>query len=660
MSPSEHTRRIDSNVGEALTRVTEALPAGEDRPGQREMAVAVGRAIADRRPLIVQAGTGTGKSLAYLVPAVVSGAKVVVATATKALQDQLAGKDLPFLEEHGGRPFTFAVLKGRSNYVCLQRIHEATTSDVQLALDGTVTRSVDEQVRRLATWAETSATGDRAELDEEPSPQAWAAVSVGPRECPGATRCPRGQECFAERARAAADGADVVVVNTHLYSLSLEAEGAFLPDHDVVVIDEGHQFEDVVSATFGLELTGGRLVNLARIAGAIVEDPKTTADLEKAGTRVSEALAEHVERRLRGPLDPDLADALALARGRADALMATLRRLPDDGPGDVGARKQRALKGAGTLIDDIDWITGAPANHVLWVEGTPASAVLKGAPIDVAEVLKDSLWPGRTVVLTSATIPAGLGERLGLDAGAFTELDVGSPFDYEANALLYCAAHLPDPRSGAYEDQMHVDLEALIQAAGGRTLALFTSYRAMNAAAEALRHRLPGALLTQTELPKPVLMNRFAAEESTSLFATMGFWQGIDVPGRSLALVTIDRLPFPRPDEPLLQARRERARADAFRLVDLPRAATLLAQGAGRLIRTGTDQGVVAVLDPRLATNARYRWDIVRALPPMRRTRDRAEAEAFLAAIAADGSVDGPSDRSRGAEATRVADGPDE
>ncbi len=598
------------------------------------MALAVGRAIADRRPLIVQAGTGTGKSLAYLVPAVVSGAKIVVATATKALQDQLAGKDLPFLAEHVDRPFTFAVLKGRSNYVCLQRVHEATTSDVQLTLGGTTPRSLDEQVRRLAEWAETSATGDRAELDEEPSPQAWAAVSVGPRECPGAARCPCGSTCFTERARAAAAEADVVVVNTHLYSLSLEAGGVLLPDHDVAVVDEAHQFEDVVSATFGLELTGGRLANLARVAAAIVADPKTTVDLEHAATRLSEALSEQVGRRLRGVLDQDLAEALALARSRAETLLSTLRRLPDDGPGDVGARKQRALKAAGTLIDDIDWIVDTPASHVVWVEGTPASPVLKGAPIDVAEVLKESPWQGATVVLTSATIPSGLGERLGLDVGAFDALDVGSPFDYEANALLYCAAHLPDPRSSAYEDLMHADLEALIKAAGGRTLALFTSYRAMNAAAEALAGRLPGEMLTQNDLPKPVLMSRFAAEESTSLFATMGFWQGIDVPGRSLALVTIDRLPFPRPDEPLLQARRERARADAFRLVDLPRAATLLAQGAGRLIRTQTDRGVVAVLDPRLATNARYRWDIVRALPPMRRTRDRAEAEAFLSAIA--------------------------
>ncbi|MGZ4728134.1 MAG: ATP-dependent DNA helicase [Acidimicrobiales bacterium] len=626
-------RRIDGHVRAALAAATAALPAGEDRPGQVEMAVAVGRAITDRRPLIVQAGTGTGKSLAYLVPAVVSGTKVVVATATKALQDQLADKDLPFLAEHLDRPFEFAVLKGRSNYVCRQRVHEATTSDAQGTLEGTRDTSVDDEVRRLADWAETSPTGDRAELDFEPSVRAWSAVSVGPRECPGASNCPRGGECFAEQARATAAEADVVVVNTHLYSLSLEAGGALLPEHDVVVIDEAHQFEDVVSNTFGLELSAGRFTNLARIAQAIVADPDTIADLELAGSRIADALADDVGRRLRGAMDVDLADAVVAARGKVERLLSTLRSVPDDGPGDVGARKQRALKAAGTMIDDLDYVSDVPVSHVAWIEGSADSPVLKVAPVDVAEVLHTALEDGPTVVFTSATIPSSLGERLGLDAGTFDVLDVGSPFDYPTNALLYCAAHLPDPRHATYEEQMHRELEALLVAAGGRTLALFTSYRAMNAAADALRPRVPWPILTQNDLPKPALVAKFAAEEETSLFATMGFWQGIDVPGPSLSLVTIDRLPFPRPDEPLLQARRERARADAFRVVDLPRAATLLAQGAGRLIRRSTDTGVVAVLDPRLANSASYRWEIVKALPPMRRTRELADAEAVLRSI---------------------------
>ncbi|MBA2496763.1 MAG: ATP-dependent DNA helicase, partial [Acidimicrobiia bacterium] len=258
---------------------------------------------------------------------------------------------------------------------------------------------------------------------------------------------------------------------------------------------------------------------------------------------------------------------------------------------------------------------------------------LRVAPVDVAATL-EPLWDEVAAVLTSATIPVGLAARVGLPERTTTVLDVGSPFDFAANGLLYCAAHLPDPRNAAWEAGAHEELAALITAAGGRTLALFTSWRAMTAALDAVRPLVDVPVLAQGDRPKPALVDAFTADEPTCLFATLGFWQGIDVPGRTLSLVVIDRLPFPRPDEPLTQARRERAGPRAFGAVDLPRATTLLAQGAGRLLRSGTDRGVVAVLDPRLA-KASYRWDIVRALPPMRRTRHRAEAEAFLREITA-------------------------
>jgi len=300
------------------------------------------------------------------------------------------------------------------------------------------------------------------------------------------------------------------------------------------------------------------------------------------------------------------------------------------GPGDVGARKQRAMKAATSLIDDLDAVAEVRPGEVSWVEGTVEQPVLRVAPIDVAELLRETLWDTTTAVLTSATLPAALPERVGLPAGRYTTDDVGSPFDYERQALLYCAAHLPDPRSATFDAAVHDELAALIEAAGGRTMALFTSYRALHLAVEALRERVDVPILSQDDLPKPALVARFRDDPESCLFATMGFWQGVDVPGATLSLVTIDRLPFPRPDDPLLQARRERARADAFRLVDLPRATTLLAQGAGRLVRTATDRGVVAVLDPRMATSPSYRWEVVRALPPMRRTRDQAVAAAFL------------------------------
>jgi len=590
------------------------------------MCEAVSEALAIDRSLVVQAGTGTGKTLAYLVPAALSGQRTVVATATKALQDQLAHKDLPHLAEHLQGELSFAVLKGRANYLCLQRLSELSGPEEQLGLEG-VEKLPKQALAALRLWADSTDTGDRADLPEEPPRRVWESVSVSSRECPGAQRCPKGDECFAERARHRAAEADVVVVNTHLYGLDLAAEGAVLPEHDVVVFDEAHQLEDVVTATAGVELGASRLTAVAAAARRVLQAPDLIGDVTAAADLLREALAEHRGRRLR-VLPDEVADALVFARGRVETLMASLREVPSDQP-EVDTRKARALKLTGGLIDDVAVALEVPEDDVCWVEGEPP--VLRVAPIDVSDLLRVGVWQVRTAILTSATIPEALPDRLGLDDA--TELVVDSPFDFEEQALLYCAAHVPDPRQPGWSEAVHDELAALIEAAGGRTLALFTSWRAVDEAAEAVGARIRTRILTPDQLPKAALLEAFRSEEETSLFATMGFWQGVDVPGASLSLVAIDRLPFARPDEPLLQARRERAGRDAFRLVDLPRATTLLAQGAGRLIRTSTDRGVVAVLDPRLAT-AGYRWDLIRALPPMRRTKDRAEVEAFLAGLA--------------------------
>jgi ATP-dependent DNA helicase DinG len=618
----------------ALDRVTAKLPGGETRDGQREMAAAVAAAVKERRHLVVQAGTGTGKSLAYLVPAIVAGRRTVVATATKALQDQLAGKDLPFLKEHLDIEVTWAMLKGRSNYVCRQRLREiAKGGDEQLALDGLAERASSAELAELAAWAEDSPTGDRAELPREPSPSAWAAVSVSARECPGASRCPSGGNCFAEAARAAAAEASLVVVNQHLYGLHVASGGVLLPEHDVVVIDEAHAFEDVVSATAGLDIAASRFSTLARAIGAILDDQPTTDGLEAVAARWDRALMPEVGRRLKGGLGEELGTLVALAVERTDRALAGLRAIDPGTNAEAGARKQRAMQLAGSLLDELHLLSAPGPTNVLWIEGPDSRPSLRLAPLDVASLLAEGAWPNVTAVLTSATIPPGLDHAVGLPTERLVDLDVGSPFDYEQQALLYCAASLPDPRQPGFDEAVHDELEALIDAAGGRTLALFTSFRAMDAAAEALRGRVDHPIMTQRERPKPALLAAFSADPATCLFATMGFWQGVDVPGPSLSLVTIDRLPFPRPDEPLLQARRELAREAAFRTVDLPRAVTLMAQGVGRLIRSTDDRGVVAVLDPRLATSKSYRWDIVRALPPMRRTRDRAEAEQFLKSL---------------------------
>ncbi len=663
----------------ALGRATAGLPSREDRPQQRAMALAVARAIEDERHLIVRAGTGTGKSLAYLVPALCLGARVVVSTATKALQDQLAGKDLPIVAGSTRDHLRFAVLKGRANYICRQRVEELAGAGQQLALEAPgreAQTALAKEVWRLVEWGRGEGargrsrrggtagpkTGDRAELSFEPSDLAWAQVSTGWRECPGASECPSGGECFAELARKRAGEADVVVVNTHLYATSLALEeAAILPQHALVVFDEAHELEDIVSAAFGFEVGGARLVALARLARTAGVSPAVAGPVEDMSSSLAGVLRVHRDKALARPLDQDLAAVLALARERVGGLSEELRKLQrasgqggdnavgtggrargseERGPSrsgrsaaDAGAARQRAQKAASHLLDDLNALLELSEGRLAWVEGPENAPVVRVAPIDVGAALAGKLWSAEhapTAVLTSATIPPRLGERLGLAPGSFEQRDVGSPFSYGEQALLYCPLHLPDPRSAGYEAAMHEELVALIEASEGRALALFTSWRAMRAAAEVVRNKVPWRVLAQGELPKPKLVAEFSSDEHSCLFATMGFWQGVDVPGPALSLVTIDRLPFPRPDDPLLSARRSALGPRAFALIDLPRAATLLAQGAGRLVRSRLDLGVVAVLDRRLG-KAPYRWELVDALPPMRRTRSRADVVAFLA-----------------------------
>lgn len=615
-------------VTEALARVVGALPAAEDRPGQREMAAAVAAAIGTGRHLVVQAGTGTGKTIGYLVPAILAGRRVVVATATKALQDQLASKDLPFLQDHVDAPFTWAVLKGRSNYICRQRLDELESRENgQLEMEE-FANTTRVEIRRLGEWAKRTTTGDQADLDFAPSDRAWRAVSVGSDECPGATRCPKGSVCFAEAARDVAREADVVVVNMHLYGLHVGSGGAILPEHDVLVVDEAHQLEDIMSDTVGLELSGGRFTLLTAALKRILDDPAVVGPVAEAGVALRDVLGPHLGKRLPQPFPADLQDTLVELRGRIQRAQDALRAIETD-VDDAKQRKLRAQQLATRLQEGIDVAVGTLDGYVAFVGGGPDFPRLEIAPLDVGPVLAKGVWGDHTAILTSATIPSSLAARVGLPANGFEQLDVGSPFDYEHHALLYCAMHLPDPRSPKFGAAVHDELTALITAAGGRTLALFTSYRALDAAVEAVRDRVDVPVLSQRDLPKNALVKAFSDDEHTCLFATSGFFQGVDIPGRTLSLVVVDRIPFPRPDDPLLSARRELLGTAAFGEIDIPRAAMLLAQATGRLIRSATDRGVVAVMDPRLGT-ANYRWDIVRALPPMRRTRHRSDAEAFL------------------------------
>ena len=703
---------MPDDVTGMLAAVAAELPGGgESRQGQQQMAEAVGRAIDNRRHLVVQAGTGTGKSLAYLIPAALSGERVVVATATKALQDQLAHYDLPQVAAVAGADFSFAVLKGRSNYLCRQRVSEIGGRGDQLSLqpgsadppdaddplgsssgggdtavpdDPAEVGRLGDQVRRLVRWADDTTTGDRSELAFEPHFRAWAMVSTTARECPGAFRCPSGRDCFAEAARAQAAEADVVVVNTHLYGAHLASGGVVLPPHQVVVFDEAHEVEEVMTDSLGVEIGPGRFRALAATTRPLL-DPSSSGALDTVegvadlGDLLHRVLGPLTGQRLaalalvgEGPsataespapepqgldlglgepettprprppgvpiADPELDQVLALAVGRVGRLIDHLRQAEreagDDAPGPERSRRDRALLAAGHLAADLARLSVLTDDEVAWVDGGARAPSLRVSPIDVGPLLTEQLWGSVTGVLTSATVPLGLADRLGMPSGRCDELDVGSPFDYRHNALLYVPRTLPDRRSPEAEPALHDELEVLITAAGGRTLALFTSWRAMHAAVEALRVRLDVPVLAQSDLPKPALVEAFRSDDATCLFATLGFWQGVDVPGPTLSLVTVDRIPFPRPDEPVLQARRERAGPGAFSAVDLPRAGTLLAQGAGRLIRSAHDRGVVAVLDSRLAT-ARYRGALLTRVPPMKRTVSRDEVVAFLHEITA-------------------------
>ncbi len=618
----------------ALAAATEALEQAEHRPGQVEMAELVEHAIESGRHLVVQAGTGTGKTLAYLVPVITGHKRAVVATATKALQDQLATKDLPFLAEHLDTPFDFAILKGRSNYVCLQRLKEMSSgAQGQLELDNlaVVTRA---EIKRIGEWAADSPTGDQSELDWAPSDASWRSVSVGSDECPGADRCPLGDPCFAEKARRRAAAADVIVVNTHLYGLNVASDNAILPEHDVVIFDEAHVLEDTMSDTVGVQIAPGRFTALSGVVGKIIDDPALVGAIAETGTWLRDVLADQLGQRLQSPLPDELQELLNDARLRLADVNDTLMAINTDND-DAKQRKLRAQMLTGRSIAQLDLAIEGRDGYVAFVSGSRDSPRLELAPLDVGPTMAEQVWNQRTAVLTSATIPSSLPQRVGFDATTVDIADVGSPFDYEANSLLYNAIHLPQPNDPKFRALANDELEALISAAGGRTLALFTSYRAMDEAAEAMKERLDVEILTQRDLPKPALVRAFSETESTCLFATAGLFQGVDVPGRTLSLVVIDRIPFPRPDDPLLSARREQLGAAAFGEIDIPRASMLLAQACGRLIRTATDKGVVAVLDSRLG-KARYRWDIVNALPPMKRTRHRDEVIEFLSTLAAE------------------------
>ncbi|HEY2668887.1 MAG TPA: ATP-dependent DNA helicase [Rugosimonospora sp.] len=632
------------SVDDLLAAAVGAVPGGTARPGQQAMATAVAEAVKSREHLLVQAGTGTGKSLAYLIPALLVDGPVVVSTATLALQSQLVDHDLPRLADAvepllRRRP-TFAVLKGRHHYACLARLdnlNEDEPGDTLFESEGGGTGWLGEagrlgkQIQRLRDWALKSDTGDRDELDPGVDDSAWRLASMPARECVGAARCPYGSECFAEASRARAREADIVVTNHSLLAVDMLAGRHIVPPHKLLVVDEAHELADRVSSAAQAELSPEAIERAARRVRSLV-DGDDHERLVEAGDVLADGLAEAQPGRLTTGLPAPIQEALTL-------LDSACRRILD-GLGDVKAedpdpvRKQQAKAVLSEMSETAQRLLAAADFDVAWIERGDRRRAIVVAPLSVAGTLANHLYEDRTVVATSATLALGgrfdtVARGLGLgedpstvDAAtspSWTSLDVGSPFDYPKQAILYVAAHLPRPSASGLPDPAADELIALVQALGGRTLGLFSSRRAAERAAEVLRAKTDVQVLLQGEEALPLLVRKFRDDRSSCLMGVMSLWQGVDVPGDACQLVVIDRLPFPRPDEPLAAARAaavDAAGGSGFAAVSVPIAAVRLAQGVGRLIRSAEDKGVVAVLDSRLETARGYGGYLRRTLPP--------------------------------------------
>lgn len=637
--PDESDDPGSPDVSALLDLAVEEL-GGQRREGQARMAQEIAECFdSGSGTVLVQAGTGTGKSVAYLVPSAQHAAAakepVVIATATLALQRQLVEKDLPVvsraLAPALGREVNFAVLKGRSNYLCLDRLNRGSPDPDESALFDTPTTRLGRQAARLRTWAETTATGDRDDLDDAVDGRVWSGLSVSARECPGATNCSFGQDCFAEAARTRARDADLIVTNHALLSIHVQGDVPVLPEHGAVVVDEAHELVDRMTTALTRELSSTTVERAAGRARKFL-GPELLDPLLDAAAYLGDVLSDLPEGRLR-TLPEELVVAVTALRDAGHAALGGMRGDSSDAP-EAASDRTTARAGIQAVHEVAADALLLSKSSVAWVGGRPgAQATLHIAPISVQDLLEANLFAGRPVALTSATLAIGgsfdpLAASLGCPAG-WHGLDVGSPFDHGRQGVLYCAADLPRPgREGVSEEALE-QIADLIVAAGGRTLALFSSWRSVERAEEILNRRLQD----RDDLPLLVarrgdavagLVRQFAAEPRASLLGTISLWQGVDVPGPSCSLVIIDRIPFPRPDDPVVSARQELVDAQGgsgFASVSVPRAALMLAQGAGRLIRTPDDRGVVAVLDSRLATTG-YGARLRQSLPPLWWTTD--------------------------------------
>ena len=665
---SEYSKKVRSALDAAVTAI-----GGSPRDGQIEMAEAVANALSDRHHLLVQAGTGTGKSLAYLVPALVHGKKVLVATATLALQRQLVERDLPkikaALDKELKRDISFAIYKGVGNYICLQKMNNAPNDpEAQAVLE---VSSLEGDAKRLRAWAQSAgASGDRDDAPDVDR-RVWSANSVSGRECMGADECPSGSKCFAALAKAKAQTADIVVTNHTLLAIEIVDSHPILPERDAIVLDEAHEFMDRTTQAVTEEITAARVSRAANMARKHMPGKAGDA-LFKASEKFAKALGEYADDLKADPTRAGRLDKLpavleAPLRAVKEGVAAVTALISADAQIiDPNSMAERArVKGALNEISQTASKLLKPGHtHVLWFEPTYSTLYL--APLAVSDVLRGNLLTQTPVIATSATLTVGksfdaiaknigfviggkneaedeveedadnLKKKGGMDPANLQILDVGSPFDFANQGMLYLPKDLPEPGRDGPSIQALTELGELIQAAGGRTLALFSSWRGVEAADEHLRDvlaelKLPIITQRRGDSVGP-LVDKFAKDEKSILLGTISLWQGIDVPGPACTLVAIDRIPFPRPDEPVLSARAAEADAaggSGFMQISLPRAALLLAQGTGRLIRSLDDRGVVAILDSRIV-NKRYGSILLNSMPPFWRTSDGAVIKEAL------------------------------
>ncbi|CAB4808963.1 unannotated protein [freshwater metagenome] len=648
---SEYSKKVRSALDVAVAAI-----GGEPRSGQIEMAEAVANALSDRHHLLVQAGTGTGKSLAYLVPALVSGKKVLVATATLALQRQLVERDLPkikaALDKELKRDITFAIYKGVGNYVCLQKMNNSEGDpENQAVLE---VSSLESDAKRLRAWAESpKASGDRDDAPDVDR-RVWYANSVSGRECMGADECPYGHKCFAALAKAKAQTADVVVTNHTLLAIEIVDSHPILPERDAIILDEAHEFMDRTTQAVTEELTAPRVIRAAAMARKHMPG-KASEAFTKAADKFADAVDDYSEDVKTDPSKSGRLDELpkqleSSMRAIKEAVAAVLQLINADAEViDPNTMAERArVKGAlNEISQTVTKLLKPGHTHVLWFEPTYSTLYL--APLSVSDVLRRNLLTETPVIATSATLTVGksfdaIAKNIGFVIGEKDEdqemaeglidpanlqiLDVGSPFDFANQGMLYLPKHLPEPGRDGPSIEALTELGELIEAAGGRTLALFSSWRGVEMADEHLRKvladlKLPIITQRRGDAVGP-LVDKFASIPNSILLGTISLWQGIDVPGPSCTLVAIDRIPFPRPDEPVMSARAAEADASGgsgFMQISLPRAALLLAQGTGRLIRSIDDRGVVAILDSRIV-NKRYGSILLNSMPPFWRTND--------------------------------------